>query len=136
VTRTRLAIACCALLCAGSASWVAAQQNSDAPKPETSTAAAFHAAPTVPVKTAANVSGASSKDASTTIAGKNNSSVKNEPAAERIEGEKRYHANCGRCHMAPQKFPPRAMATIVRHMRVRATITDDDMRLILKYMTQ
>jgi hypothetical protein len=28
------------------------------------------------------------------------------------------------------------MATIVRHMRVRATITDEDMRVILHYMTQ
>jgi hypothetical protein len=28
------------------------------------------------------------------------------------------------------------MATIIRHMRVRATITDEEMRLILKYMTQ
>lgn len=54
----------------------------------------------------------------------------------RVEGEKRFHANCGRCHAAPQKFPPRAMATIIRHMRVRATITDEDMRLILKYMTE
>jgi mono/diheme cytochrome c family protein len=54
----------------------------------------------------------------------------------RIEGERRFQANCGRCHMAPQKFPPRMMATIVRHMRVRATITDEDMRSILYYMTQ
>jgi hypothetical protein len=28
------------------------------------------------------------------------------------------------------------MTTIVRHMRVRATITDQDMRLILRYMTE
>jgi hypothetical protein len=28
------------------------------------------------------------------------------------------------------------MATVVRHMRVRATITDDDMRYILRYITQ
>ena len=54
----------------------------------------------------------------------------------RLEGEKRFRANCGRCHAAPQKFPPRMMATIVRHMRVRATITDEDMRLVLDYMTQ
>jgi len=54
----------------------------------------------------------------------------------RIEGERRYHANCGRCHAAPQKFPPRMMATVLRHMRVRATITDEDRRLILFYMTQ
>ncbi len=54
----------------------------------------------------------------------------------RIEGEKRFHANCGRCHAAPQKFPPRMMGTVLRHMRVRATITDEDRRLILFYMTQ
>jgi len=54
----------------------------------------------------------------------------------RIEGEKRFRTNCGRCHMAPHKFPPRVMATAIRHMRVRATLTDEDMRLILHYMTQ
>lgn len=54
----------------------------------------------------------------------------------RVAGEQRYHANCGRCHAAPQKFPPRMMGTVLRHMRVRATITDEDRRLILFYMTQ
>jgi mono/diheme cytochrome c family protein len=57
-------------------------------------------------------------------------------AAVRVEGEKRFRTNCGRCHMPPHKFPPRMMATIVRHMRVRALITDEDMRYILAYMTQ
>lgn len=56
--------------------------------------------------------------------------------AMRLEGEKRFRANCGRCHAAPQKFPPRMMATIIRHMRVRATLTDEDTRLVLYYMTQ
>jgi hypothetical protein len=59
-----------------------------------------------------------------------------DPDTMRIEGEKRFHANCGRCHAAPQKFPPRMMATVLRHMRVRATITAEDQRLILFYMTQ
>lgn len=54
----------------------------------------------------------------------------------RVEGEKRFHANCGRCHAAPQKFPPRMMGTVLRHMRVRATITDEDQRLIVFYMTR
>jgi mono/diheme cytochrome c family protein len=54
----------------------------------------------------------------------------------RMLGEQRFRANCGRCHAAPQKFPPRAMSTVLRHMRVRATITDEDMRLVLFYMTQ
>jgi mono/diheme cytochrome c family protein len=57
-------------------------------------------------------------------------------AAMRVEGEKRFRTNCGRCHMPPHKFPPKMMATIVRHMRVRALITDEDMRYILAYMTQ
>lgn len=54
----------------------------------------------------------------------------------RLEGEKRSRTNCGRCHQPPHKFPPRVMATAIRHMRVRAMITDEDMRLILRYMTQ
>jgi cytochrome c5 len=54
----------------------------------------------------------------------------------RIQGEQRFRANCSRCHAAPQKFPPRMMATVLRHMRVRSTITDEDMRLVLFYMTQ
>ena len=54
----------------------------------------------------------------------------------RVAGEQRFRVNCSRCHAAPQKFPPRMMSTILRHMRVRATITDEDRRLILFYMTQ
>jgi cytochrome c5 len=54
----------------------------------------------------------------------------------RIQGEQRFRANCSRCHAAPQKFPPRMMKTVLRHMRVRATITDEDMRLVLFYMSQ
>ena len=56
--------------------------------------------------------------------------------ALRTLGEQRFRDNCGRCHATPQKFPPRAMATVLRHMRVRATITDEDMRAVLFYMTQ
>ena len=82
--------------------------------------------------------GTSSKDAP-----KETGSTATAPAASatqdenfHLEGEKRYRANCGRCHAAPPKFPPRMMATIVRHMRVRATITNQDMHLILRYMTE
>jgi mono/diheme cytochrome c family protein len=62
------------------------------------------------------------------------------PSAEQeqqwtIEGEKRYRANCARCHQAPHKFPPRAMAMAVRHMRVRAMLTDDDTKYLLYYLT-
>jgi cytochrome c5 len=56
--------------------------------------------------------------------------------AMRLQGEQRFRANCGRCHAAPQKFPPRMMGTVLRHMRVRALISAEDARLVLFYMTQ
>ena len=54
----------------------------------------------------------------------------------RAEGETRFRANCGRCHQSPHKFPPRMVMTIERHMRVRATLTEQDMRAIVAYLTQ
>jgi cytochrome c5 len=73
----------------------------------------------------------SSKDSTATPAVQANNAD-----AMRIAGEQRFRTNCGRCHAAPQKFPPRVMKTVLRHMRVRATITDEDMKLVLFYMTQ
>lgn len=75
----------------------------------------------------------SNKDAATASTAASHS-AQDDPM--RLEGERRYRANCGRCHAAPPKFSPRMMATIVRHMRVRAAITEDDMHMILHYMTQ
>ena len=125
--RKRLTIAGFAVLLTGSVSWVAAQQNGAAAKPETALVSTG-----IPAPATAADAGSKAKSVNT----RETAPVKNEPAAERIEGEKRFHSNCGRCHQSPHKFPSREMATIVRHMRVRATITDEDMQLILKYMTQ
>jgi mono/diheme cytochrome c family protein len=52
------------------------------------------------------------------------------------EGQKRFRSNCGRCHQPPHKFPPRAMAMAVGQMRVRAMLTEDDMKYILYYVTR
>jgi mono/diheme cytochrome c family protein len=72
--------------------------------------------------------------------GKNTSAAASDRSAQddtlRLQGEKRFRANCGRCHTAPPKFAPRMTGTIVRHMRVRASLTDEDMRLIIRYMSQ
>jgi mono/diheme cytochrome c family protein len=93
------------------------------------------AAPATPQKAAALAGGASAGSPTAATHSRATTRVLDE-SAMRIEGEKRFRTNCGRCHMAPHKFPPRTMAMIVRHMRVRAMITDEDMRLILHYMTQ
>ena len=83
--------------------------------------------------TASSGEGLNANATSSTVAA---TKVSDDAAERRLEGERRFHENCGRCHAAPHKFPPRMMATIVRHMRVRAMITDEDMHLILDYMTQ
>ena len=53
---------------------------------------------------------------------------------ERTEGEKRFQQNCGRCHHAPESLSARATPAVLMHMRVRATLTAEDQRLILKFM--
>jgi len=50
------------------------------------------------------------------------------------EGEKRFRENCGRCHMPPESLSRREVKAVVRHMRVRAMLTAEDERLILKYL--
>ena len=58
----------------------------------------------------------------------------NAPPDEAREGEKRFRANCGRCHNPPESLSPREARAVVRHMRVRAMLTKEDERLILKYL--
>lgn len=50
------------------------------------------------------------------------------------EGEKRFRENCGRCHMPPESLSPREVKAALQHMRVRAMLTPEDERLILKYL--
>ncbi len=47
-----------------------------------------------------------------------------------------YRSNCTRCHLAPRRFPERKMATIMRHMRVRANLTEEEAKGILRFLTQ
>jgi mono/diheme cytochrome c family protein len=127
INTRRILVALCGLSI-GSAVFAAAQETKQAPN---TVAAAQEQQPTAV---------ANAPDPETTSQPASAPNAKPTPrsieAAERIEGEKRFRANCGRCHQAPHKFPPRTMATVIRHMRVRAMITDDDTRLILRYMTQ
>lgn len=101
-------------------------------KPETSPKASADA-PFLPTNSSSGNSGAPPQP--TPQAQQARQSTKSEQS-ERAEGEQRFRENCGRCHQPPHKFPPRVMAAAIRHMRVRAMLTEEDMRLILKYMTR
>jgi mono/diheme cytochrome c family protein len=50
------------------------------------------------------------------------------------EGERVFKQNCSRCHQAPQGFAPQISGTIVRHMRVRAYLSPNDERELLRFL--
>jgi cytochrome c5 len=54
--------------------------------------------------------------------------------ADAAHGKRVFQQNCSRCHNAPQSFPPQISGTIVRHMRVRASLSANDERALLRFL--
>jgi cytochrome c5 len=48
-------------------------------------------------------------------------------------GDRIFQQNCSRCHNAPEGFSPRISGTIVRHMRVRASLSQHDAEELLRF---
>jgi cytochrome c5 len=49
------------------------------------------------------------------------------------DGQQVFDQNCSRCHNAPQGFSPRISGTVVRHMRVRAGLSAEDEKALLRF---
>lgn len=49
------------------------------------------------------------------------------------EGERIFEQNCSRCHWAPEGFSPSISGTVVRHMRVRASLSQHDAEELLHF---
>jgi cytochrome c5 len=49
-------------------------------------------------------------------------------------GQRVFHEECSRCHQEPQGFSSSISGTIARHMRVRAGISDEDYKALLKFL--
>jgi cytochrome c5 len=49
-------------------------------------------------------------------------------------GERVFQQNCSRCHNAPQSLPPQISGTVLRHMRVRASLSAADEKALLQFM--
>jgi cytochrome c5 len=49
------------------------------------------------------------------------------------EGELIFAQNCSRCHTSPNGFSPRISGTVVRHMRVRAQLSQHDEEELLRF---
>ncbi len=60
--------------------------------------------------------------------------VRPRTVAKQDPGELKFQQNCNRCHNAPESLSPRIVGTVVRHMRVRATLNAQDERDILHFL--
>jgi cytochrome c5 len=57
------------------------------------------------------------------------------PAQQYIDqGDRIFHQQCSRCHNAPEGFSPRISGTIVRHMRVRASLSKQQGEELLRFL--
>jgi cytochrome c5 len=50
------------------------------------------------------------------------------------DGQRVFEQNCSRCHTAPDGFSPRISGTVLRHMRVRASLSQHDEQELLRFM--
>jgi cytochrome c5 len=82
--------------------------------------------------TAVGVAAANSASQSKT--GGSKSSSPQTGNAESAQGERLFQTQCGRCHTPPEDLSPREAKAVLRQMRVRADLTAEDERLILKYL--
>jgi len=56
------------------------------------------------------------------------------PQSHESEGQRVFEQQCSRCHNAPEGFSPRISGTIVRHMRVRASLSKHDEEELLHFL--
>jgi cytochrome c5 len=59
--------------------------------------------------------------------------VRRQAGQPQDDGERVFKQNCSRCHTAPEGFSPSISGTIVRHMRVRAALSQHDEEALLHF---
>jgi len=80
-----------------------------------------------------------------TMAAQDNSTPAPKPAArdahgkqpgkedDQDEGQRIFKRRCSSCHNAPEGFSPRISGTVVRHMRVRANLSQHEEEALLRF---
>jgi len=67
------------------------------------------------------------------IATTKKSAAQKQAARPQDDGERVFKQNCSRCHTAPAGFSPSISGTIVRHMRVRAGLSQHNEEALLHF---
>jgi cytochrome c5 len=55
-------------------------------------------------------------------------------ASTDLDGDQVFQQQCMRCHDTPPSFSPRIAGTVVRHMRVRAGISEQEEQALLRFL--
>jgi len=76
---------------------------------------------------------ANTRDTSSSAIGKRHTQSQQAVTSQQSAGERIFQRNCARCHSAPEGFSPRISGTIVRHMRIRANLSEQDERELLRF---
>ena len=61
-------------------------------------------------------------------------STKKAQAVVADRGQQVFEQNCSRCHNAPQGFSPSVSGTIAMHMRVRAGLSEADVKALRRFL--
>ena len=59
--------------------------------------------------------------------------VRKQAVEKQDDGERVFQQHCSRCHTAPDGFSPRISGTVVRHMRVRASLSQHEEEELLHF---
>jgi mono/diheme cytochrome c family protein len=70
---------------------------------------------------------------STMHAGKKQVAAGHNQVQHQDEGQRIFEQNCSRCHTAPDGFSPNISGAVVRHMRVRASLSQHDAEEVLRF---
>lgn len=54
--------------------------------------------------------------------------------AAQLDGDQVFQQHCMRCHDTPESFSPRISGTVVRHMRVRASLSKQEEQALLRFL--
>jgi mono/diheme cytochrome c family protein len=63
----------------------------------------------------------------------NKSGAPTQQVKPKDEGGRLFQQHCSRCHTAPDGFSPRISGTVVRHMRVRASLSQEEEKELLRF---
>ena len=59
--------------------------------------------------------------------------VRKQAVEKQDDGERVFQQHCSRCHTAPDGFSPRISGTVVRHMQVRASLSQHEEQELLHF---